>query len=77
MALGLLREGYCSIKAVVKWAKENKYPLPIVSRAIDALAIERFEHHGEIYFRLSGQVVPILPRNVRDVRTYRQAGGAA
>jgi hypothetical protein len=42
MALGLLREGYCSMKAVVKWAKENKYPLPVVSRAIDALAIERF-----------------------------------
>jgi hypothetical protein len=74
LAMFLLREGYCSMKSVERWAKDNKFLLPVVRRVIDALAIESFDHEGEIYFRLSGRVVPLVPRDVRDVRAYRIAG---
>lgn len=82
LSIVLLREGYCSMKAVEKWAKENNFVLRMINDVIDALAVERFDHDGEIFFRLSGKVVPLLPRDVREVSTYRQAavaygGGAA
>ena len=73
LAVTLLREGYCSMKAVEKWAKDNKWRLRTVSDVIQALAIESFDHEGEVYFRLTGKVVPLLPRDVRDVSTYRGA----
>jgi hypothetical protein len=76
LSLGLLRDGYCSIDAVVEWAKQNKFPLYVVKAAFDALAVERFDHNGEQYCRLSGKVVPIMPRHVRNAVTYRQEGGA-
>ena len=77
LALDLLREGYVSLKAVECWARQCKFPLPVIRAAADALAVEGFEHDGEHYWRLSGKVVPILPRDVRNAVTYRQAGGSA
>ena len=44
-----------------------------MTRAVKALAIESFEHDGELYMRLSGKVVPILPCEVLSVDTYRLA----
>ena len=41
------------------------------------MAVESFDYEGEVYFRLSGRVVPLLPRHVRDVSAYRSAGTAA
>ena len=76
LALSLL-QGCCSTSAIEKWAKANKYPLPVVARVARALAVEDFDHKGKVYWRLSGLVVPFIPRAVRDVRTYRQAGGSA
>ena len=38
LAVTLLREGYCSMKAVEKWAKDNKWRLRTVSDVIQALA---------------------------------------
>ena len=64
-AICLLRDGYCSMKAVEKWAKDNKWLLRTVSDVIKALAIESFDYEGEVYFRLTGKVVPLLPRDVR------------
>ena len=61
LAICLLREGYCSMK----WAKDNKWLLRTVSEVIKALAIESFDYEGEVYFRLTGKVVPLLPRDVR------------
>jgi hypothetical protein len=77
LALGLLRDGYCSTDAVVEWAKKNKFPLYVVKAAFDALAVETFDNDGQRYCRLSGKVVPLLPRDVPNAVTYRQAGGAA
>ena len=77
LALGFLREGYYSADAVLHWAKENGFSLWMVKQALEALAVEQFDHNGERYWRLSGKVVPILPREVREAAAYRQAGGAA
>ena len=77
LALGLLREGYLATEVVLRWAKENKFPPLLVREVAAALAVECFEHDGQKYWRLSCKVVPILPRDVPDVVTYRQAGGAA
>ena len=79
LAMCLLREGYCSMKSVECWAKENNWRLRTVSDVIEALAIESFDHDGETYFRFSGKVVPLLPRDVRNVSIYRGAhsGGNA
>jgi hypothetical protein len=81
LALDLLREGYCSRKAVETWARKNNWHLRTVTNVIEALAVEPFEHEGEVYFHLTGKVVPLLPRDVRDVSMYRNAaasvGGAA
>ena len=77
LAVTLLRVGYCSMKAVEKWAKDNKFPLRMISDVIQALAIESFDHDGEVYFRLSGGVIPLVPRDVRDVSTYRGAAATS
>ena len=77
LAFGLLREGYYSADAVVRWAKGNDFPLWMVKQALEALAVEQFDHKGERYWRLSGKVIPILPHELRDAAAYRQAGSAA
>ena len=76
LALDLLREGYCSRKSVEKWARSNDWHLRTVTNVIKALAVESFEHEGEVYFRLTGKVVPLLPRDVRDVSMYRAAASS-
>ena len=76
LAVAFLRDGYCSLKGIERWAREHKRSLRIVGDVLDALLVESFEHDGEPYLQLSGKVVPLLPRDVRDVRTYRQAGSA-
>ena len=77
LALALLRHGYCATEAILQWSKENKFPPLLVRDVATALAVETFEHSGEKYWRLSGKVVPLLPRDVPHAVTYRQAGGAA
>ena len=77
LALALLRHGYCATEAVLQWAKENKFPPLLVRDVAAALAVETFDHAGQRYWRLSGKVVPILPRDVPYAVTYRQAGGSA
>jgi hypothetical protein len=65
LAFGLLRDGYYSLDALVCWAKQNGFPLPLAKQALDALDVEPFEHNGERYWRLSGKVAPLVPREVR------------
>ena len=77
LAFGLLRDGYYSADAIVRWAKENEFPLWVVKQAFEALAVELFDHNGERYCRLSGRVVPILPHQFRNAAVYRQCGSAA
>jgi hypothetical protein len=59
LSVTLLREGFCSMKSVERWAKDNNWRLRSVSDVIKALAIESFEHEGDVYFRFSGKVVPL------------------
>jgi len=73
LALGLLRDGYLRVSTVERWAKERNISLQVMTSAVKALAIESFEHDGELYMRLSGKVVPILPCEVLSVDTYRLA----
>ena len=77
LSMSLLRDGYCSLNSVERWAKEHKWHLRTVTNVIKALAVESFDYEGELYLRLSGKVVPLLPRDVRDVSAYRSAGTAA
>ena len=42
LAISLLRDRYCSIKAVERWAKDHKWRLRLISDVIEALAIESF-----------------------------------
>ena len=74
LAVDLLREGFCRRVAVERWARKNNWHLRTVGEVIKALAVESFEYEGEVYLRLSGKVVPLLPRDVHDVSMYRAAG---
>ena len=71
LAVILLREGYCPVQDLWRWAKENEFPQRMISDVIEALAVEGFDHDGKSYLRLSGGVIPRVPRDVRDVSTYR------
>ena len=77
LAVALLREGYFPLGQVEKWARANKWSLRVLSDVMEQLSVEVFQCEDQLYVRLSGKVVPFLPREVRDVRTYRQAGSAA
>ena len=79
LALCLLREGYINVDSLCDWRKQSKLPMQTVFDVIAAMDLEKFYHDGKPYLRLGGKVVPILPREVRAVSTYRHlgAGGAA
>ena len=77
LAFGLLRDGFHSADAVVRWARENGFPLWVVKRALEALAVEQFDHDGERYWRLSGKVVPILPHKLREAGIYCHSVGVS
>ena len=74
LAVDLLQEGFCSRLSVEKWARKNNFHLRTVRQVIESLAVEAFDHDGEVYLRLSGKVIPFVPRDVRDVSMYRSAG---
>ena len=73
LSVTLLREGYCPVQDLLRWAKENKCPQRMISDVIEALALEGFDNDGKSYLRLSGGVIPLVPRDVREVSAYRQA----
>ena len=77
LAAAFLRDGYCSPRGIEQWAKENKFHLRLVREVLEVCTLRASSMRVLIYLRLSGKVVPFLPREVRDVRTYRQAGNAA
>ena len=61
LAVTLLREGYCPVQDLWRWAKENEFPQRMISDVIEALAVEGFDHDGKSYLRLSGGVIPRVP----------------
>ena len=77
LALALLRHGYCATEAILQWSKENKFPPLPVRDVAAALAVETFEHSGEKYWRLSGKVVPLMPREAQSAEGHCHLGGAA
>jgi hypothetical protein len=77
LSLVLLRDGYMPITSLEKWAIENKFLWWVVRDVARDLCLEEFQNNGRGYFRLSGKVVPLLPRDIPNPSRYRQAGGAA
>jgi len=77
LAMCLLREGYIGVDCLLDWRKKNKLPMQVVFDVVKAMDLEKFFHDDKPYLRLGGKVVPILPRDVPNPVTYRQAGGAA
>ena len=77
LAVTFLTDGHCALRSIERWAKENKFHLRLVREVLESMVVEGFDHEGATYLRLSGQVIPLVPRDVRDVRVYRQAGSAA
>ena len=73
LALTLLRDGYVEHEDLLPWAKQNKFPLRMVSDVIEAMWLEPFECSGKQYLRLSCKVIPLVPGAVRDASVYRQA----
>ena len=61
LALTLLRDGYVEHEDLLPWAKQNKFPLRMVSDVIEAMWLEPFEYSGKQYLRLSGKVIPLVP----------------
>jgi hypothetical protein len=76
LAYNLLLRGFIPVHGVKYWARKDKVPLRLLREVAAALGVEEFESDGTQFWRLSGKVVPILPRQVRGSAS-RQAGGAA
>ena len=74
----LLEEGCLSAYVVDLLVEREKVAsMRELGKIANQLALEAFEEGGATHYRLTGKVVPILPRIVRNVQTYRMAGSAA
>ena len=62
LAQTLLRDGLYPMKCVERAARERNWRLRVVSDVALSLGIETIDIDGELYWRLSGKVIPLLPR---------------
>jgi hypothetical protein len=62
---------------VEKAAKERKWHLRLVTDVAAALDVETLDRDGELYWKLSDKVVPILPRRNEEPQQTATIGGAA
>ena len=65
LSVTLLREGYCPVQDLWRWAKENKFPQRMISDVIEALALEGFDNDGKSYLRLSVELPACTQRRAR------------
>ena len=75
LAMTFIDAGYFPLSEIERGARERAWPLSMVSDVLKALAVESFEHAGEVYLRLSDKVVPIVPNRQQDKRAA--TGGSA
>ena len=61
------------MKSVERAARERNWRLRVVSDVALSLGIETVDIDGELYWRLSGKVIPLLPREAQNPLMY---GGA-
>ena len=68
LAQTLLRDGLYPMKSVERAARERNWRLRVVSDVALSLGIETIDVDGELYWRLSERVIPLLPREVETGR---------
>lgn len=71
----LLRHGYVEVDALNTWASHSNWPLTLLQDVARGLCLESFQRGGKECLRLSGKVVPIMPREIYGAETYRSLGG--
>jgi hypothetical protein len=69
LARTLLRDGLYPMKSVERAARERNWRLRVVSDVAFSLAIETVDIDGELYWRLSGKVIPLLSREAQNPRS--------
>jgi hypothetical protein len=62
VGLTLFVEGPRSAADIQDRARRHNYPLRTLFAVAQSLGVEVFEHDGEKYWRLPGNVVPFIPR---------------
>ena len=79
LAQTLLRDGLYPMKSVERAARERNWRLRVVSDVAFSLGIETIDIDGELYWRLSGKVIPLLPREAQNPLMYAgsPSGGSA
>jgi hypothetical protein len=79
LARTLLRDGLYPMKSVERAARERNWRLRVVSDVAFSLGIETVDIDGELYWRLSGKVIPLLSREAQNPRSCIGAprGGSA
>ena len=70
LARTLLRDGLYPMKSVERAARERNWRLRVVSDVALSLGIETVDIDGELYWRLSGKVIPLLPREAQNPLMY-------
>ena len=68
LAQTLLRDGLYPMKSVERAARERNWRLRVVSDVALSLGIETIDVDGELYWRLSERVIPLLPREAETGR---------
>ena len=62
----LLRDELYPMKSVERAARERNWRLRVVSDVALSLGIETVDIDGDLYWRLSGKVIPLLPREAQN-----------
>ena len=75
LAMTFIDNGYCPRRDVERAARARDWHLRLVGEVLNALSVEAFDYEGEVYFRLSNKVVPIVPN--RQSKRIAIGGGAA
>ena len=65
--------GYVRLSVLEKEALRRGWKGKMIAEVAQALNVEPFEHDGEMCWRLSDKVVPILPNRNRSQQTAAQA----
>ena len=73
LAITMIDCGYLRLAILEKEALKRRWKGQTIAEVANALNVEAFEHQGETYWRLSENVVPIVPRRDFSVQSAAQA----